>query len=177
MLISTKGRYALRMLVDLAEHQNDGYVALKDIAKRQGISKKYLEQIVPLLNKSDILRTNRGFNGGYRLAKSPDKYTVGDILRITEGSLSPVACLESDRACAVAHVGRREDSGLASVCHCCAGADCLPAVCRRNHPALAAGADRRRGWSVESLHIMNHLISPDLSSGRGGLPRVLFCSF
>ena len=96
MLISTKGRYALRMLVDLAEHQNDGYVALKDIAKRQGISKKYLEQIVPLLNKSDILRTNRGFNGGYRLAKSPDKYTVGDILRITEGSLSPVACLEND---------------------------------------------------------------------------------
>ena len=96
MLISTKGRYALRMLVDLAEHQNDGYVALKDIEKRQGISKKYLEQIVPLLNKSDILRTNRGFNGGYRLAKSPDKYTVGDILRITEGSLSPVACLEND---------------------------------------------------------------------------------
>ena len=96
MLISTKGRYALRMLVDLAEHQNDGYMALKDIAKRQGISKKYLEQIVPLLNKSDILRTNRGFNGGYRLAKSPDKYTVGDILRITEGSLSPVACLEND---------------------------------------------------------------------------------
>ena len=96
MLISTKGRYALRMLVDLAEHQNDGYVALKDIAKRQGLSKKYLEQIVPLLNKSDILRTNRGFNGGYRLAKSPDKYTVGDILRITEGSLSPVACLEND---------------------------------------------------------------------------------
>ena len=96
MLISTKGRYALRMLVDLAEHQNDGYVALKDIAKRQGISKKYLEQIVPLLNKSDILRTNRGFNGGYRLAKSPDKYTVGDILRITEGSLSPVACLENN---------------------------------------------------------------------------------
>ena len=96
MLISTKGRYALRMLVDLAEHQNDGYVALKDIAKRQGMSKKYLEQIVPLLNKSDILRTNRGFNGGYRLAKSPDKYTVGDILRITEGSLSPVACLEND---------------------------------------------------------------------------------
>ena len=76
MFISTKGRYALRMLLDLAEHQNDGYVALKDIADRQDISKKYLEQIVPLFNKSDILRTNRGFNGGYRLAKSPDKYTV-----------------------------------------------------------------------------------------------------
>lgn len=96
MFISTKGRYALRMLLDLAEHQNDGYVALKDIADRQDISKKYLEQIVPLFNQSDVLRTNRGFNGGYRLAKSPDKYTVGEILRITEGSLSPVACLDHD---------------------------------------------------------------------------------
>lgn len=96
MKISTKGRYALRMLLDLAEHQNDGYIALKDIAQRQGISKKYLEQIVPILNKSDILHTNRGFQGGYRLAQSPDKYTVGEILRLTEGSLSPVACLDQD---------------------------------------------------------------------------------
>ena len=96
MKISTKGRYALRLLIDLAEHQNDGYVALKDIAQRQEISKKYLEQIVPVLNKSDILRTNRGFQGGYRLAKLPDKYTVGEILRLTEGSLAPVACLEHD---------------------------------------------------------------------------------
>lgn len=96
MKISTKGRYALRMMLDLAEHQNDGYVALKDIAQRQNVSKKYLEQIVPILNKSDILRTNRGFQGGYRLAKSPDKYTVGEILRVTEGSLSPVACLDHD---------------------------------------------------------------------------------
>ncbi|MDO4298305.1 MAG: Rrf2 family transcriptional regulator [Lachnospiraceae bacterium] len=93
MKISTKGRYALRMLLDLAEHQNNGYIALKDIAERQGISKKYLEQIVPLLNKSDILQTNRGFQGGYMLARSPEKYTVGDILRITEGGLHPVACL------------------------------------------------------------------------------------
>ena len=96
MKISTKGRYALRMMLDLAEHQNDGYVALKDIAQRQNVSKKYLEQIVPILNKSDILRTNRGFQGGYRLAKSPDKYTVGEILRVTEGSLSPVACLDHE---------------------------------------------------------------------------------
>ena len=96
MKISTKGRYALRMMLDLAEHQNDGYVALKDIAQRQNVSKKYLEQIVPILNKSDILRTNRGFQGGYRLAKSPDKYTVGEILRVTEGSLSPVACLDRE---------------------------------------------------------------------------------
>lgn len=96
MKVSTKGRYALRMLVDLAEHSNDGFIALKDIARRQGISKKYLEQIVPVLNKPDILKTNRGFQGGYMLAKSPDKYTVGMILRLTEGSLAPVACLDQD---------------------------------------------------------------------------------
>ena len=96
MKISTKGRYALRMMLDLAEHQNDGFVALKDIAERQNISKKYLEQIVPILNKADVLRTTRGFQGGYRLAKSPDNYTVGEILRLTEGSLAPVACLEHD---------------------------------------------------------------------------------
>ena len=96
MKISTKGRYALRMMLDLAEHQNDGFVALKDIAERQNISKKYLEQIVPILNKADVLRTTRGFQGGYRLAKSPDSYTVGEILRLTEGSLASVACLEHD---------------------------------------------------------------------------------
>lgn len=96
MKISTKGRYALRMMLDLAEHKNDGYIALKEIANRQGISKKYLEQIVPLLNKTDFLQTNRGFQGGYMLAKEPDKYTVGDILRVTEGSISPVACLDNE---------------------------------------------------------------------------------
>ena len=94
MKVSTKGRYALRMLLDLAEHDSEGFVALKDIALRQGISKKYLEQIVPILNRTDILKTNRGFQGGYRLAKSPDKYTVGEILRLTEGSLSPVPCVD-----------------------------------------------------------------------------------
>ncbi|MGN1420384.1 MAG: RrF2 family transcriptional regulator [Eubacterium sp.] len=96
MKISTKGRYALRMMIDLAEHQKEGFVALKDIASRQGISKKYLEQIVPLLNKSGILRTTRGYQGGYMLAKSPDSYTVGDVLRITEGSLAPVSCLDDE---------------------------------------------------------------------------------
>ncbi|MCM1308237.1 MAG: Rrf2 family transcriptional regulator [Butyrivibrio sp.] len=93
MKISTKGRYALRMLIDLAEHREDGYIALKDIAKRQGISKKYLEQIVPILNKSDLLRTNRGNQGGYMLVKTPDQYTVGEILQLTEGSFAPVACV------------------------------------------------------------------------------------
>ena len=94
MKISTKGRYALRMLLDLAANQGDGYVALIDIAERQRISKKYLEQIIPLLNRNDILKTSRGFRGGYRLLKSPDRYTVGDILRVTEGGLAPVSCLE-----------------------------------------------------------------------------------
>lgn len=94
MKISTKGRYALRMLLDLAEHREDGYIALRDIAERQQISKKYLEQIVPMLNRSDFLLANRGFQGGYRLAREPKTYTVGEILRLTEGGLAPVACLE-----------------------------------------------------------------------------------
>ena len=84
------------MLVDLAEHKNDGYIALKDIAKRQNISKKYLEQIVAVLNKPEILKTNRGYQGGYQLAKSPENYTLLDILQITEGGLAPVACLEQE---------------------------------------------------------------------------------
>ncbi|MBR6407662.1 MAG: Rrf2 family transcriptional regulator [Clostridia bacterium] len=95
MKISTKGRYALRMLLDLAEHENCGYIALKDIAQRQNISKKYLEQIIPIFNRSDVLKANRGSQGGYKLARSPEKYTVGEILRLTEGTLAPVACLEN----------------------------------------------------------------------------------
>ena len=94
MKISTKGRYALRMLIDLASNREDGYISLKDIAERQDISKKYLEQIVPMLNKSGILRTNRGNKGGYMLAKAPNELTVGDVLRATEGNLAPVSCLE-----------------------------------------------------------------------------------
>lgn len=85
------------MLLDLAEHKNEGYIALKDIAERQGISKKYLEQIVTLFNSSDMLRTNRGYKGGYMLAKEPRQYTVGQILRITEGGLSPVSCLVNEQ--------------------------------------------------------------------------------
>ncbi|MDR0490577.1 MAG: Rrf2 family transcriptional regulator [Oscillospiraceae bacterium] len=96
MKISTKGRYSLRMLLDLAERRDEGFIALKDIAERQGISKKYLEQLVTILNKPDILRTNRGYQGGYMLTKDPEQYTVGQILRITEGGLYPVSCLEDD---------------------------------------------------------------------------------
>ena len=96
MKISTKGRYALRLLLDLAEHKNDGYIALKDIANRQNVSKKYLEQIIPILNRSDILSANRGYQGGYKLAKEPNQYKIGDILKLTEGSIAPVACLDHD---------------------------------------------------------------------------------
>lgn len=94
MKISTKGRYALRMLVDLAQQQDEKFVSLADIAERQNISKKYLEQIVPMLSKAGLIRTNRGNRGGYQLNVPADKCTVGDILRATEGSLAPVACLE-----------------------------------------------------------------------------------
>ena len=93
-MISTRGRYALRMMLDLSEHSTDGFVALKDIAARQNISKKYLEQIIPVLNRAGLLQTTRGVQGGYRLARKPSEYTVGDILRVTETSLNSVACLE-----------------------------------------------------------------------------------
>ncbi|MCD8352739.1 MAG: Rrf2 family transcriptional regulator [Clostridiales bacterium] len=96
MRISTKGRYALSMMVDLAQHQEDGYVSLRDVAERQGISKKYLEQIVLIFNRSGVLKTSRGFQGGYRLARSPGEYTVGEILRITENGLSPVPCVDEN---------------------------------------------------------------------------------
>ena len=95
-MISTRGRYALRMMLDLAQNQGDGYVALKDIAARQDISKKYLEQIIPLLNRAGLLQTTRGVQGGYRLTRRPEEYTVLDILAVTETGLAAVACLEQD---------------------------------------------------------------------------------
>ncbi len=91
MKISTKGRYAIQFFVDLAEHYDSSFIALKDIARRQHISKKYLEQIIPVLNRSDILQANRGTQGGYRLARNPSQYTVAEILQLTESSISPVS--------------------------------------------------------------------------------------
>lgn len=95
MKISTKGRYALRMMADIAENQVNGYVALKDIAARQEISKKYLEQIALLLSQRGMLRAVRGYQGGYMLAREAKDYTVCEILSAVEGSLVPVSCLES----------------------------------------------------------------------------------
>ena len=94
MLISTKGRYALRVMIDLAEHQADGFIPLKIIAERQNISEKYLESIIKLLVKAKLLNGLRGKGGGYQLTKAPEQYTAGSILRATEDSMAPVSCLE-----------------------------------------------------------------------------------
>ena len=96
MKISTKGRYAVVVMLDLALHSDGDYVKVKDIAKRQDISGKYLEQIISLLHKAGYVRSVRGAKGGYRLSDDPEKFTVGMILRQTEGSIAPVACLEGD---------------------------------------------------------------------------------
>lgn len=98
MLISTKGRYALRVMLDLVEHRTDGYIPLKEVAQRQEISEKYLESIIKLLVRANLLIGLRGKGGGYKLTKSPELYTVGSILRLTEDSLAPVACLEPGAA-------------------------------------------------------------------------------
>ena len=95
-MISTRGRYALRVMIDIAENSNGSYIPLNDIAERQNISEKYLESILVLLTRGNLLIGLRGKGGGYKLAKEPKEYTIGSILRLTEGSLSPVACLKED---------------------------------------------------------------------------------
>lgn len=94
MKISTKGRYAVRVMLDLALHNTGECIKVKEIATRQGISEKYLEQIIAVLNKAGYVKSVRGAQGGYRLSKEPEDYTVGMVLRLTEGSLAPVACLD-----------------------------------------------------------------------------------
>ena len=94
MMISTRGRYCLRVMIDLAEHQGEGYIRMKDVAQRQGISLKYLEKILPVLAKNDIIDGIQGKGGGYRLSRRAEEYTIGEILLLTEGTLAPVACLE-----------------------------------------------------------------------------------
>lgn len=105
--ISTKGRYALRVMIDLALYSDGEYIALKEISVRQEISVKYLEQVVSLLHKAGFLHSLRGNNGGYRLAKKPSEYTAGDILRAAEGTLAPIACLQ-------------DETNQCSRCHQCA---------------------------------------------------------
>lgn len=97
MKISTKGRYALRLMLDIALYGEESPVRIKDVAARQNISVKYLEQIVSLLVKAGYLKSIRGAQGGYQLMRTPREYTAGSILRVTEGSLAPVDCLEGER--------------------------------------------------------------------------------
>ena len=93
MKISTKGRYAIRLMLDIAKYSAGGNVSLKDVSARQDISLKYLEQIVNMLSHAGLVRSQRGAQGGYRLARSAEEITVGDILRVTEGDIAPVSCL------------------------------------------------------------------------------------
>lgn len=94
MLISTRGRYALRVMIDLAENQSGSYIPMKDVAQRQGISLKYLERILPVLTKNNLIEGVTGKGGGYKLTRAPEEYNVGEILRLAEGDLAPVSCLE-----------------------------------------------------------------------------------
>lgn len=98
MKISTKGRYALRVLIDLSEQDPEAFTPLREIAQRQGISEKYLESIIVVFSRAGIVSGHRGKGGGYRLAKDPDNITVGDVLREVEGDLAPVACLQEGGA-------------------------------------------------------------------------------
>lgn len=98
MIVSTRGRYALRVLLDLAEHRSAAYIPMKDVTARQGISQKYIEQIMPVLVKAGFVEGVHGKGGGYRLARAPEDCPVGEILRLTEGDLAPVACLSCGAA-------------------------------------------------------------------------------
>lgn len=111
MKISTKGRYAVRLMLDLAMSETESPVRLKEIAGRQGISDKYLEQIISILNKAGYVKSVRGPMGGYRLVRKPEEYTVGEILRLTEGSLSPVECAGANGICKRQENVRRRFSG------------------------------------------------------------------
>ncbi len=123
MKVSTKGRYALRLMLDLAMNGEEGNVIrIKDIAERQQISDKYLEQIISVLNKAGYVRSVRGPQGGYTLKKKPEEYTVGMILRLTEGSLAPVPCVEDEelfcereKQCATVEVWKRLNDAVNNV--------------------------------------------------------------
>ncbi len=95
-MISTRGRYALRVLIDLADHSSGNYIPMKDVAERQKLSLKYLERILPTLTKARLIEGVHGKGGGYKLTRDPSDYTVGEVLRLTEGDLAPVACLQPD---------------------------------------------------------------------------------
>lgn len=139
--ISTKGRYGLRLMVDLAVHYQQGLVPLKEIAVRQDLSEKYLEQIMMQLNRSGLVRSVRGAQGGYTLAMDPASITVGAVLRVMEGSLTPVDCVSGDSPgcarmdqCVTAEVWRRLDAAIAGVVDSITLADLREEYERKNPP-------------------------------------------
>lgn len=97
-MISTKGRYSIRILLDLAEHESGGYIPMKEVAARQEISLKYIERILPPLKAAGLIASTHGIGGGYRLTREPEDYTLWDILRVAEGDMAPVSCLQADAA-------------------------------------------------------------------------------
>ena len=138
MRISTKGRYALHLMLDLAINHTGSYISLKAVAQRQGISDKYLEQIIHLLSKAGLVQSARGAQGGYRLARDPKDYTVGEILRLAEGSLSPVHCLdcsspcEKIQSCITVSLYRRIQDAIDSVVDHTTLDDLVQEYCRKN---------------------------------------------
>ena len=141
MKVSTKGRYGLRLMVDLAIHSEEGLVPLKEIAVRQDLSEKYLEQIMMQLNRSGLVRSVRGAQGGYTLAKIPADITVGDILRVMEGSLAPVDCIECDSSscqrteqCVTMEVWRKLHAAIEAVVDGITLADLVEDYHRKNPP-------------------------------------------
>lgn len=155
MRISTRGRYAVRVMLDLALYSQEEYVKAKQIAKRQGISEKYLEQIIAVLNKAGFVRSVRGAQGGYCLAGSPEDYTVGQILRLTEGTLSPAPCLDDcadESGCADG--GDAGTSGAGPVF--CAG----PVSCARKPFCEAADVWKQVAEAVSS--VVDHVTIADL---------------
>ena len=155
MRISTRGRYAVRVMLDLALYGQGEYVKARQIAKRQGISEKYLEQIIAVLNKAGFVRSVRGAQGGYCLAGSPEDYTVGQILRLTEGTLSPAPCLDDcadESGCADG--GDAGTSGAGPVF--CAG----PVSCARKPFCEAADVWKQVAEAVSS--VVDHVTIADL---------------
>ena len=136
MMVSTKGRYALRVMIDLAEHQAEGYIPLKEIAARQEISEKYLESILKALVQKHFLEGLRGKGGGYKLTRPPEQYTVGSILRLTEGSLATVACLEE-------------------------GAPACPRMAECRTYPLWSKLDRRVAESLDSMTVADLMAKPE----------------
>ena len=122
MKISTKGRYALRLMIDLALNDTGEYVSIKAISARQNISTKYLEQIISMLNRAGYVKSERGSNGGYKLTKKPEEYTVGMILRLTEGSLAITTCTEDEQnqcerygSCPTVHLWEKLNKAISDV--------------------------------------------------------------